>query len=62
MPNSILEVLQMFMVLISMDLICSLETKSLGYQYALTVIYMFTNYVKCVPLSDKSAYKMTMQI
>ena len=39
---------------ILIDLISLFETTTKGNQYALTVIYMLTNYLTCIPTPDKS--------
>ena len=54
-PQLQLEVPKIPMGFISMDSIGPFEIMLRRNQYALTVICMFTNYVICVPLVDKSA-------
>ena len=43
---------------ISIDLVGPFETTVKGNQYALTVIYMLTNYIICIPIPDKSTDKI----
>ena len=56
-PNYVqlhLEILQTPMDVIFIDLIGSLQTSTKGNQYALNVICVLTNYVKCILIPDRS--------
>ena len=58
MCNFYLKILQSLMDFLSIDLTDPFETTTKGNQYALTVICMFTNYIICIFIPDKSADKV----